>query len=31
VLLRDELGVAPSPALQSVHRRLLGERAATST
>ena len=24
-LLRDELGVAPSPALQSLHRRLLGE------
>jgi SARP family transcriptional regulator, regulator of embCAB operon len=31
VLLRDELGVAPSPALQDIHRRLLGERAATST
>jgi SARP family transcriptional regulator, regulator of embCAB operon len=30
VLLRDELGVAPSPALQSVHRRLLGERTTTS-
>jgi DNA-binding SARP family transcriptional activator len=30
LLLRDELGVAPSPALQSVHRRLLGERATTS-
>jgi DNA-binding SARP family transcriptional activator len=29
VLLRDELGVAPSPAVQSVHRRLLGERATT--
>jgi SARP family transcriptional regulator, regulator of embCAB operon len=26
VLLRDELGVGPSPALQRVHRRLLGER-----
>ena len=25
VLLRDELGVAPSPAVQSVYRRLLGE------
>jgi DNA-binding SARP family transcriptional activator len=25
VLLRDELGIAPSPAVQSVHRRLLGE------
>ncbi|MFL6186369.1 MAG: BTAD domain-containing putative transcriptional regulator [Actinomycetes bacterium] len=23
VLLREELGVAPSPALQAVHRRLL--------
>jgi DNA-binding SARP family transcriptional activator len=31
VLLRDELGIAPSPALQSIHRRLLGERATTST
>jgi DNA-binding SARP family transcriptional activator len=30
VLLRDELGVAPSPALQRVHRRLLGERTRTS-
>ena len=30
VLLRDELGVAPSPALQDVHRRLLDERTATS-
>jgi DNA-binding SARP family transcriptional activator len=30
VLLRDELGVAPGPAVQSVHRRLLGERATTS-
>jgi SARP family transcriptional regulator, regulator of embCAB operon len=29
VLLRDELGVAPSPALQSIHRRLLGERTTT--
>jgi DNA-binding SARP family transcriptional activator len=25
VVLRDELGIAPSPALQSVHRRLLGD------
>jgi SARP family transcriptional regulator, regulator of embCAB operon len=25
VMLRDELGVAPSPAVQDVHRRLLGE------
>jgi DNA-binding SARP family transcriptional activator len=31
VLLRDELGIAPSPALQRIHRRLLGERATTST
>jgi len=30
VLLREELGVAPSPAVQSVHRRLLGERTTTS-
>jgi DNA-binding SARP family transcriptional activator len=30
VLLREELGIAPSPALQSVHRRLLGEAAATT-
>jgi SARP family transcriptional regulator, regulator of embCAB operon len=30
VLLRDELGIAPGPAVQSVHRRLLAERAATS-
>jgi SARP family transcriptional regulator, regulator of embCAB operon len=30
VLLRDELGVAPSPAIQRVHRRLLGERTTTS-
>jgi DNA-binding SARP family transcriptional activator len=27
VLLRDELAVAPSPALQDVYRRLLGKRA----
>jgi DNA-binding SARP family transcriptional activator len=27
VLLRDELGVAPSPAVQAVHRRLLLESA----
>lgn len=31
VLLRDELGVAPSPAMQVVHRRLLSDRATTST
>jgi DNA-binding SARP family transcriptional activator len=30
VLLRKELGVAPSPSMQSVHRRLLGERTMTS-
>ena len=30
VLLRDELGVAPSPAVQSVHRHLLGETTTTS-
>jgi SARP family transcriptional regulator, regulator of embCAB operon len=30
VLLRDELGVAPSPGVQSVHRRLLGETTTTS-
>jgi SARP family transcriptional regulator, regulator of embCAB operon len=30
VLLRDELGVAPSPAVQSIHRRLLSERTTTS-
>jgi DNA-binding SARP family transcriptional activator len=30
VLLRDELGIAPSPAVQSVHRRLLSEAAGTS-
>jgi DNA-binding SARP family transcriptional activator len=30
VLLREELGVAPSPALQNVHRRLLDERTTTS-
>jgi DNA-binding SARP family transcriptional activator len=30
VLLRDELGVAPSPAVQSVHRRLLGETTTTT-
>jgi SARP family transcriptional regulator, regulator of embCAB operon len=30
VLLGDELGVAPSPTVQSVHSRLLGERSTTS-
>jgi DNA-binding SARP family transcriptional activator len=31
VLLRDELGIAPSPAVQSVYRRLLGEPAQSTT
>jgi DNA-binding SARP family transcriptional activator len=30
VLLRDELGIAPSPAVQSVHRRLLGKTTTTT-
>jgi DNA-binding SARP family transcriptional activator len=30
VLLRDELGIAPSPAVQSVYRRLLGETPTTT-
>jgi DNA-binding SARP family transcriptional activator len=30
VLLRDELGVAPGPAVQGVHRRLLAETTRTS-
>jgi DNA-binding SARP family transcriptional activator len=29
VLLRDDLGVAPSPAVQGIHRRLLGETTKT--
>jgi DNA-binding SARP family transcriptional activator len=29
LLLRDELGIAPSPAVQSVHRRLLGKTTTT--
>jgi hypothetical protein len=29
VLLRDELGDAPSPPVQEVYRRLLGEPTAT--
>jgi SARP family transcriptional regulator, regulator of embCAB operon len=29
-MLRDELGTAPSPAVQRVHRRLLGGTAATT-
>jgi SARP family transcriptional regulator, regulator of embCAB operon len=31
VLLRDQLGVSPSPAVQNVHRRLLGEGETTTT
>jgi DNA-binding SARP family transcriptional activator len=30
IMLRDELGVAPSPAVQVVYRRLLGEPATTT-
>jgi DNA-binding SARP family transcriptional activator len=30
VLLRDELGVAPSPAVQSVYQRLLGKTSSTT-
>ena len=30
VLLREELGIAPSPAVQTVYRRLLGEAATTT-
>jgi SARP family transcriptional regulator, regulator of embCAB operon len=30
VLLRDELGIAPSPAVQTVYRRLLGTTATTT-
>lgn len=30
ILLRDELGVAPSPAVQTVYRRLLGEATTTT-
>ena len=30
LLLRDELGLAPSPAVQSVYRRLLGQPTATT-
>jgi len=29
VMLRDELGIAPSPAVQTVYRRLVGETPAT--
>jgi DNA-binding SARP family transcriptional activator len=30
IMLRDELGIAPSPAVQSVYRRLLGETTSTT-
>jgi DNA-binding SARP family transcriptional activator len=30
LLLREELGIAPSPAVQSVYRRLLGETTTTT-
>jgi DNA-binding SARP family transcriptional activator len=30
IMLRDELGVAPSPAVQNVYRRLLGEMPTTA-
>jgi DNA-binding SARP family transcriptional activator len=30
LMLRDELGIAPSPAVQSVYRRLLGETTTTT-
>src|SRR5262245_42922419 len=30
LLLRDELGIAPSPAVQNVYRRLLGETTRTT-
>ena len=30
VMLRDELGIAPSPAVQSVYRRLLGDATSTA-
>jgi SARP family transcriptional regulator, regulator of embCAB operon len=30
ILLRNELGIAPSPAVQSVYRRLLGETTTTA-
>jgi SARP family transcriptional regulator, regulator of embCAB operon len=29
ILLRDELGIAPGPAVQSIHRRLLGDATTT--
>ena len=30
ITLREELGAAPSPAVQELHRRLLGSHAATA-
>ena len=30
VMLRDKLGIAPSPAVQSVYRRLLGDATSTT-
>jgi SARP family transcriptional regulator, regulator of embCAB operon len=30
IMLREELGIAPSPAVQSVYRRLLGEATTTA-
>lgn len=30
IMLREELGIAPSPAVQSVYRRLLGETTTTT-
>ena len=30
IMLRDELGIAPSPAVRDVHRRLLGSTATTA-
>jgi DNA-binding SARP family transcriptional activator len=30
VMLRDELAIAPSPAVQTVYRRLLGETSTTT-
>jgi Bacterial transcriptional activator domain len=31
VLLRDELGIPPGPAVQRVHRRLLGEATSATS
>jgi DNA-binding SARP family transcriptional activator len=30
ITLRDELGIPPSPAVQDVYRRLLGENTASA-